>query len=156
MTASPGDPEVEALVLDRYLDSILARRPADIADVPVGVRAAARALGSDLPRFHPSFRFEDHLAMRLADAARASGSASGSPAVADALVGDALDGAVVTFPARVSPSSSGIRPVVIGSVLTSAAISLAGAAYVAWRHAHPSPQTTMARAVRAVARMRIA
>jgi len=151
VSALPGDPEVEALILDRYLDSILARRPADIADVPVGVRAAARALGSDLPRFHPSFRFEDHLAMHLASAARASGSASGSPAAAEA-----LDLAVVTFPAHVPSSGSGIRPVVIGSVLTSAAISLAGAAYVAWRHAHPSPQTTMARAVRAVARTRIA
>lgn len=148
MSASSGDPEVEALVLDRYLDSLLARRPADMAAVPVVVRDAARVLGADLPRFHPSFRFEDHLAMRLATAARAAGAAT--------LGDESLAGAVVTFPAHVPAPGSALRPVVIGSVLTSAAISLAGAAYVAWRHAHPSPATTMARAVRAVARTRTA
>jgi hypothetical protein len=46
------------------------------------------------------------------------------------------------------------RPVVIGSVVTSAAISLAGAAFVAWRLARPA--TPMRRAVRAVGRARIA
>jgi hypothetical protein len=47
-----------------------------------------------------------------------------------------------------------MRPVVIGSVLTSAALSLAGAAFVAWRRSHASPEAAMARAIRAVARSR--
>jgi hypothetical protein len=42
---------------------------------------------------------------------------------------------------------------VIGGVLTSAAISLAGAAIVAWRRGHPAADP-MARAIRAVSRAR--
>ena len=53
-----GDGEVEALVVDRYLEALLARRPADVAGLPGDVRAGAAALATDLPRFHPSFRFE--------------------------------------------------------------------------------------------------
>ena len=42
------------------------------------------------------------------------------------------------------------RPLLIGGALTSAAISLAGAAFVAWRLAHPGRAASpMARAVRA-------
>ena len=41
------------------------------------------------------------------------------------------------------------RPLLIGGALTSAALSLAGAALVAWRLAHPSrPASPMARAAR--------
>jgi hypothetical protein len=47
-----------------------------------------------------------------------------------------------------------VRPLLIGGALTSAALSLAGAAYVAWRRTRP-PSTPMARAVRAVARGRL-
>ena len=50
---------------------------------------------------------------------------------------------------------SGIgRPLLIGGALTSAALSLAGAAYVAWRLNRP-PASPMARAARAVARTRL-
>ena len=92
--------EVEALVTDRYLDSllfeptwsvvILACRTADPAVALVPDRVAGRdrierpcaprqrrsagleRLTRDLPRFHPSFRFEERLAVRLAEAAAAS------------------------------------------------------------------------------------
>ena len=47
-----------------------------------------------------------------------------------------------------------VRPLLIGGALTSAALSLAGAAYVAWRLRRPVG-TPMARAVRAVARTRL-
>jgi hypothetical protein len=47
------------------------------------------------------------------------------------------------------------RPLLIGGAITSAAISLAGAAYVAWRFRHPQA-SPMVRAVRAVARTRLA
>ena len=44
-------------------------------------------------------------------------------------------------------------PLIIGGALTSAALSLAGAAIVAWRMNRP-PGSAMARAARAVARTR--
>src|SRR5450759_2225887 len=71
--------EIEALVTDRYLDSLLDRRdragqpdlhslnPAAALDE--AVRAVSRRLANDLPRFRPSFRFEERLAVRLAEAA---------------------------------------------------------------------------------------
>ncbi len=69
--------EIEALITDRYLDSLLAIQPADL-DGPLGdpgsslgaaVRAVSRRLSTDLPRFHPSFRFEERLALRRAEVA---------------------------------------------------------------------------------------
>ena len=74
--------QVDALVADRYLDALLAagdRRaddaPADAALDP-DLRHAARVLRRSLVRVHPSFRFEERLATRLADLAAAqSGSA---------------------------------------------------------------------------------
>lgn len=150
MSGYAADHEIEALMVDRYLEALLDRRPADIADLPVALRGAARMLTTDLPRFHPSFRFEEHLAARLARAASEP----------DAAARDATDrhvvgpGALVAFPARGRGDGRALRPVVIGGVLTSAAISLAGAAVVAWRRTHPSPEATMVRAVRAVARTR--
>jgi hypothetical protein len=47
------------------------------------------------------------------------------------------------------------RELLIGGALTSAALSIAGAAYVAWRIRHPQAGP-MARAVRRVARTRLA
>ncbi len=140
MTSS-RDHDVEAFVVDRYLEALLARRPADPTDVPSDVRRAGVRLSADLPRFHPSFRFEERLAATLA-------------AVAAGRAPEAV-GEMMPFPTGTTPASTGtIRPVVIGGMLTSAALSLAGAAIVAWRWTHPSRGTTMARAVRAVARTR--
>ena len=78
MTALERDAtEVEALLTDRYLESVLARArrldlgPAD-ADLDRGVSdVASDRLRRDLVRVHPSFRFEERLALRLADAAAA-------------------------------------------------------------------------------------
>jgi hypothetical protein len=149
VSVHPPDPEIEALVVDRYLDALLGRRPAAVVDLPAALGTAAVVLASDLPRFHPSFRFEEHLATRLARAAQST----------DVRVVATGHGDVVVFPGRaaahIAPSAGGtMRPVVIGSVVTSAALSLAGAAFVAWRRGHVSPEAAMARAVRAVARSR--
>ena len=60
--------EVEALVTDRYLEALLAAhaRGADRGPTPRNpdetVRRTADRLARDLPRFHPSFRFEEALA----------------------------------------------------------------------------------------------
>ena len=114
----------------------------------------AELLATDLPRYHPSFRFEEQLAARLAAAAAAG-----------AQERLATDGALIPFPPPaiadgvdrpgVVARSGPARPVVIGSVLTSAALSIAGAAYVAWRR-NRNPSDPMLRAVRAVARGKIA
>ena len=71
--------EVDALVTDRYLDAILAAHARGADHGPAGappaapVRLAADRLARDLPRLHPSFRFEEALAARLAEAAARMG-----------------------------------------------------------------------------------
>lgn len=153
------DGENEAFVVDRYLESLLSRRPADATDLAPELRATAAALAAGLPRYHPSFRFEEALAGRLAAAAAAASSAVSADPAADPPAEPA--GAVIAFPRPMVGTSApddrpgAIRPAVIGGVLTSAAISLAGAAYVAWRRSRP-PADPMARAIRAAARRRTA
>ena len=137
------DPEIEALVVDRYLESLLARRPVDPDGVPAELRATASVLATGLPRFHPSFRFEEALAARLgATAARIT--AGEVIELPPAILGGA------SLPTG-RPSRT--QSAVIGGVVTSAAVSLAGAAYVAWRMRRPGD--AMSRAVRAVARARL-
>lgn len=162
--------EPDALATDRYLDSLLAAhaRGADHGPLAVdrapdpAVRRAADQLASLLPRLHPSFRFEEALALRLQEAAarmRLPLAAGAEGIVAPIPTGDLLDdrddrdedGA----PFRTSARAPYGRPLLIGGALTSAALSLAGAAYVAWRLRHPQAGP-MARAVRAVARGRLA
>ena len=140
------DGENEAFIVDRYLDSLLTRRPAEATDLAPELRATAEALVAALPRYHPSFRFEESLAARLA---------------AVAWPGADPAGELIPFPLPVvamrGPDGrpTAIRPAVLGGVLTSAAISLAGAAFVAWRRSRP-PSDPMARALRAAARRRTA
>jgi hypothetical protein len=221
--------EVEALQTDRYLEALLAaveRRASDVpadATVDPTLRRAARRLRDELVRTHPSFRFEERLARRLADAAvrmRLATAAGGeaeaalipfpTPLLADpmlvaelanpelaALLGvreaaiptgdeaaagamaagveaaagamaagvEADAGAMAADPAGSSPTTAtsttpsdalaaplrpaGPRPLFVGGALTSAALSLAGAAFVAWRLTRGAPADPMARAVRA-------
>lgn len=153
--------EVEALVTDRYLEALLAAhaRGADRAPMPSEpadpIRRTADRLARDLPRLHPSFLFEEALAARLADVA----ARMRLPAAAGA------EGLVVPLPGGDTGTDLfddepdarrfgyGRRPLIIGGALTSAALSLAGAAYVAWRLNRPSA-SPMVRAARAVARTR--
>src|SRR6186713_2958736 len=68
--------EVEALLTDLYLERVLSRSgtdtgPAD-SDLDPALRRASDRLRRDLTRVHPSFRFEERLALRLAEAAAAA------------------------------------------------------------------------------------
>ena len=159
--------EVDALVTDRYLDAILAAHARGADHGPAGappvapVRLAADRLARDLPRLHPSFRFEEALAARLAEAAARMGlpvAAGGEGLVVPIARNhgrhdDGL-GAFDTALADSDAARSGLgRPLLIGGALTSAALSIAGAAYVAWRLNRP-PASAMVRAARAVARTR--
>ncbi len=171
----------DALLTDLYLDALLAGAVLDLVTAgpagasgrldPATARAAER-LRHDLVRVHPSFRFEERLATRLAETAFGM-------RIPLAVGGDAR---LLPFPAR--PASSPpddlvppdiradaaelvdldpaahrerTRPLLIGGALTSAAISLAGAAFVAWRIGRPGRTATpMARAARAVREARLA
>lgn len=147
--------DIDALVTDRYLETLLAAhaRGADTAPAPVEsdpvLRQTMTRLARDLPRFHPSFRFEEALADRLAATAERMRAAAVELPTLTILP----DGATRVAPAADLRSAMG-RPLWIGGALTSAAISLAGAAYLAWRFRRP-PNSAMARAVRAVARSRL-
>lgn len=148
--------DVDALRTDRYLESLLAAHDRRATDTPAdagldpAVRDAATRLGRDLVRLHPSFRFEERLAARLAEVAAsmrlsAAAGAEGAPPPVpaalrvepDPLADPDPDGDVLRLP----------RPILIGGALTSAAISIAGAAWVAWRRSRA--QSPMARAARA-------
>jgi hypothetical protein len=224
--------EADALQTDRYLDALLAaveRRATDVpadATVDPTLRRAARRLRDELVRTHPSFRFEERLARRLADAAvrmrlataaggeaeaalipfpaplladpmlvaelanpelatllgfREAAAPTGDEAAAGAMAASAAPGleadtgsmapdpaarATTAGPGRPTAASgdsstipadaltaplrpAGARPLLVGGALTSAALSLAGAAFVAWRLTRGAPADPMARAVRA-------
>jgi hypothetical protein len=135
------DGEIEALVVDRYLESLLSRDAVHERDIPADLLATARQLAAGVRRYHPSFRFEEDLAARLA-------------AMASERTGRLIEFPVVATRALAAGDerAATVRPVVIGGV-TSAALAIAGAAYVAWRRGRP-PAHAMTRAVRAVARTR--
>jgi hypothetical protein len=162
--------ESDAILTDLYLEALLAAQARRATDVPAttdldpAIRFAAGRLSSDLARVHPSFRFEERLAARLAEVAArmrlASAVGDGDIRVPrDAGLAPGLDPADdPAFGAGFDPAGDPdgphlARPLLIGGALTSAALSLAGAAYVAWRRGHPTI-SPMARAVRAVAQAR--
>jgi hypothetical protein len=152
--------EVEALITDRYLDSLLAVQPRPIglpgdpaSDVSDAVRAISRRLSTDLPRFHPSFRFEERLALRLAELAAsmrlplAAGGEGGTVAVRHIPTAQPDPLVVLDDGAAREPG----RPLLIGGAVAASAISLAGA-WFAWRR-RTSP---MARAIRTAHQLRAA
>lgn len=161
--------QIEALIADRYLEALLAAGERRADDVPAdpaldpALRAAVRALRRSFVRVHPSFRFEERLAARLADLATAQRSGAGSapagslipfgPVPAElaaldpalpAIIAGSLDPADPEGTRAVgrddgTRGSHGPvpRPVILGGAVASAAISLAGVALVAWRAARP-------------------
>lgn len=171
--------EVEALIADHYLDALLAAADRHASDAPTDtsvdpeLRDAARVMRRTLVRLHPSFRFEERLAARLAafaasqsGALAATGGAAtvvipfGRPTVApdaaDPLLGAILAGeldpagdAAVEAELRLA---AGRRPLIVGGALTSAAISLVGVAWVAWRAARPAAGRAHAGAMTRAAR----
>ena len=157
MSGPAGPGEVDALITDTYLESLLAARDRRARDAPSvseldpGVRAAAARLAEAVVRVHPSFRFEERLAARLSAAAAAmalpraagdDGQGSNTGAGPRTIFGpidplsvlgpiDPLD---LDDPARPEePAGIPRRPLLIGGTLASAALSIAGAAIVAWR-----------------------
>ncbi len=167
LDARNDEPEIEALRVDRYLESILLARDrgslAALHDprLDVGLRSTAERLSAQLVRVHPSFRFEERLALRLAEAAEAMrlpaavGASSSLPTPISPAFGSrnapGFGQSQVDDPAMLTDDEDEAafhaRPLLIGGALTSAAISLAGAVLVAWRLSRPAQP--MARAIRA-------
>ncbi|MGH2513593.1 MAG: hypothetical protein ACRDGQ_13000 [Candidatus Limnocylindrales bacterium] len=138
------DPEIEALRVDRYLESILVARDRGAATTPYDprldprLRSTAEWLSAELGRVHPSFRFEERVARRLAVQASLGGRFEG---VLEGRFEAGFEPAELADPAHAVPGdgtgdesfSGHARPLLIGGALTSAALSLAGALFVAWR-----------------------
>jgi hypothetical protein len=168
--------DADVLLADQYLEALLAAAerqapdaPSD-ASMPSELRDAARLLRRSLVRIHPSFRFEERVAQRLAGLAGAQARQPGgvipfagreagttAPAAApdpllDAILAGRLDPADSSALDVESRLASARRPLLVGGALTSAAISIVGVAWVAWRAgrlAGREPATAMGRAARA-------
>lgn len=163
MTSPHDADEVEALLTDRYIDSLLAAAERHAHDAPAepaldpSLRRTARLLRRDLVRVHPSFRFEERLARTLAEtatrlraeAARAEGTRSRvDPGPLD------LDRSRASRPLAFRRRGDDLarrRPLIIGGAMASAALSLAGAAIVVARR-RGGPAAAMTRAARAAHR----
>jgi hypothetical protein len=162
-TPPPGDPEeADVLAADRYLEAILATGDSagnamtEQAGLDPETRRAVDAVRRALVRVHPSFRFEERLADRLASM---SGASAGVPGIvvpfpdrrpaaapdADPLLPAILAGTLDPADDRVLDLDSRIaaarRPLLVGGAITSAALSLVGVAWVAWRATRQSPST---------------
>ncbi len=169
--------EVEALVTDRYLDALLAAADRRAVDTPSDaaldpcLRVAALRLRDELVRVHPSFRFQERVARTLADAADAMRRPApggwgaeptrarllGLPVIADGHRGPLLASEFEPSPGEGStdqPRAGFSRPILLSGVVTSAALSLAGAAFVAWRFSRGATDDPMARALRAARAVR--
>ena len=165
---------LDALLAGAVLDAA-AGTPGDLAGrLDPAARRASERLRHDLVRVHHSFRFEERLATRLAAAAVALRVpvAAGEGRVVAFRPGTPTDldpglvppgGSDIPVAAAFGPSAepggrdadlgrrTPTRPLLIGGALTSAALSLACAAFVAWRLGRPGRAgTPMARAARAV------
>ena len=148
--------EIEALVTDRYLDALLAGPDQALPAAPPGrrrrlgrpigsiddaVRLVSGRLANDLPRFHPSFRFEERLAIQLAEAAAAmrlpvaAGSERDVHAVPTAIATLERDplAAPLDDDDGLGDGAAVARPILIGGAVAASALSLAGAAWLAWR-----------------------
>jgi hypothetical protein len=156
--------EVDALRTDRYIEALVVGQEPGAAAVPTDVpldpdvRAAADALARALVRVHPSFRFEERLAGRLAAAARGMrlAPAAGGEGVLPFRLPLGAGPGLSALPDGVALDPRELRPLLIRGALTSAALSLAGAAWVAWRKAQQPARSPMARAVRAAREHRLA
>jgi hypothetical protein len=107
-----------AIQSDAYIDALLAGHarlpiplPAHTLTPSTGVRHVIRVLEAGLPRFHPSFLFEERLSGQLAAAAQTAQRAS---------------------PGGIEPAAAVDRRLLIGGAVASG-VSLAGAAMLAWR-----------------------
>ena len=129
----------EVVRLDAYVEGVLAGRPAgprpliDPADIDPAASRAADILARSLVRFHPSFRFEDALAARLRALGEAMHDERPEPLIGGPVLAfPGIDGSLVAPGQPAGPLGRGL---LVGGAIASG-LSLAGAAYLAWRRGH--------------------
>ena len=96
-------------------------------------RGPAAASSARSPRRRPSARSPARVAPAFAPA--------GADPLLDAILLGDLDPADAAAVARAERLPGSRRPLIVGGAITSAAISLAGVAWVAWRASHPADGT---------------
>ena len=138
----PSETDDAAVQADAYIDALLAAHRhalmplaagADEAvplDTQPAVRDVIRMLETGLPRFHPSFLFEEWLAEQL------RGTASLHAAAGGGTMGEVIPIAVIppdgNAPGRLQDVALRDRRLLVGGAIASG-VSLAGAAVIAWR-----------------------
>jgi hypothetical protein len=124
--------EDAAIHVDAYIDALLARPRVMPVDLPPAADAPARrtaALLSQLPRFHPSFAFEEALGARLRELA--AGTAEERGRLAE----------VIAFPGSVRPAMLPTidRRLIVGGAAIASGVSVA-AVIALWQAARrPRP-----------------
>ena len=127
--------ERQAMATDIYLERLLARRsgsrpteltPVSSTELAPSLRLTADLLDRVLPRFRPSFHFEERLAGRL----RSGAAGYGATLSAGELV--AFPGAAPLSDASVDSNDRRARSLLVGGAIASG-VSIAGAALLAWR-----------------------
>jgi hypothetical protein len=127
------------LLLDRAIDGLLDDRPEPLSVETADLLATAHSLRDSLPRYHPRFTFEEHLARRLAGAARSAARGVTGVSGPSPQGGDAGAPARLVAPAAEAapgPASHRRRGLLAGGAIASGVslvIPIAGAALVAWR-----------------------
>ena len=137
----PREIDDAAVQADAYIDALLAAHrhalvplsaEADAStrlDTQPAVRDVIRLLERGLPRFHPSFLFEEWLAEQLRGASSVRAAAGGTG-------GDVIPIAVIpasgTADERLQDRALRDRRLLVGGAIASG-VSIAGAAVIAWR-----------------------
>lgn len=128
--------EDDALQTDAYIEALLAAhagRPALLTAAekrpPASLRRTVALLEQGLPRFHPSFLFEEALAARL----RAAAAGEEPPSDNDVILAELIELPAGRAGLNAVLSTAPIdRRLLLGGAIASG-VSLAGAAVVAWR-----------------------
>jgi hypothetical protein len=146
--------EVDALVVDRYIElllggsgtdpAVVALTPRDL-ELDAAIAAAAAAIAAGLVPASPSVRCVERLAARLAEtgSALADARSGGRPPASIAALATA-GGHGDPFGPDPERTADLARPLLIGGAITSAAISLAGAAWFARRRRRPGAGSVVA------------
>jgi hypothetical protein len=132
-----------AAELDSAIDVLLRSPAGPVATDEGELIATARLLRDALPRLHPRFGFEEHLAARLAAARRLTESPVGQAVPAEPVpLQPSLSSAEPTAASRVPKPAAAVAEhrrlgLVAGGAIASG-VSLAGAALVVWRRTRSS------------------
>jgi len=137
MTRTPES----AAQLDDAIDAIIRKAGGPLPHDDDSLVATARLLRRALPRLHPSFSFEEHLAARLAAARRMDVAPASAAMAAPAPIRPDIEIEPPVDTVDAAASERRRRNLVAGGAIASGvslALPIAGAAIVAWRRSRSS------------------